>query len=97
MALFALECSSYKFRNTGFSGMSGPDTSSMFVICYIMIFFQSTYYSEGNTGHRVFQTQFGKSVQENYRAPDKEKIQRTFVIKTLFVTKDFAVKSNLLL
>ena len=26
---------------------------------------QSTYYMEGNTGHQVFQTQFGESNQEH--------------------------------
>lgn len=33
---------------------------SVFVgFCFIWIFLQSTYYMEGNTGHPVFQTQFG--------------------------------------
>ena len=32
-----------------------------------------------------------------FKDPEKNKIQRTLIITTVFVTKDFAVKSNLLL
>ena len=49
----------YTFTYTGI-GTNSTCMKEVLSYFHIPVFPQSTYYLEGNTGHKVFQTQFGK-------------------------------------